>query len=141
MLGAIIMKLKASSGFDYLNDRNLPSFLNDWDKNATFIYPGNISMSGEHHGIDNIKIWWEKFFVQFPESKFTCNNVFIKNCFAFGPSNEITLDWDVVSTNKVQKTFTNSGVSVVKLKKGKIIHFKDYFFNTESMAEAWGEEE
>ena len=139
MLGAIMMKLKAGSGFNYLNDRNLSAFLNDWNKNATFVYPGNISMSGEHHGTDNIKIWWQKFFVQFPESKFTCNNVFIKNCFAFGPSNEITLDWDVVATNKDQKTFTNSGVSVVELSQGKIVHFKDYFFSTDTLAEAWGE--
>ncbi len=140
MLGAIIMKLKASSGFDKLNSRNLSSFLEDWDKNATFIYPGNISMSGEHHGIENIRLWWEKFFKQFPESKFTCNNVFIKNCFALGASNEITFNWDVVTTNKDQKKFTNCGVSVVKLKHRKIVHFKDYFFSTENLAEAWSEE-
>ena len=140
MLGAIIMKLKAGSGFEHLNNRDLPSFLNDWDTDATFVYPGNVSMSGEHRGIENIRLMWEKFFVQFPESKFTCNNVFIKNCFAFGASNEISLDWDVIATNKDQKIFTNSGVSVVKLHQGKIIHFKDYFFITENLAEAWGEQ-
>lgn len=139
MLGAMILKLKAGSGFEKLNNRNLSSFLKDWDRNATFIYPGNISMSGEHHGIESIRQWWEKFFVQFSESKFTCNNVFVKNCLAFGGTNEITLDWDVVVTNKNNKKFTNSGVSVVKLKHGKIVHFKDYFFSTENMAEAWGE--
>lgn len=100
MLGAARKKLKSGSCFNYLNDRNLSAFISDWCKNATFVYPGNISISDEHHGIDNIKRWWKMFFAQFPEAKFTYNNVFIKNCFSFGPSNEITLDWDVVTTTK-----------------------------------------
>ena len=139
MLGAIIMKFKAGSGFEKLNNRNLSAFLSDWDKNAIFIYPGNISMSGEHHGIENIQAWWEKFFEQFPEATFSCKNIFIKNCFAFGASNEITFNWDVVATNKNQQQFTNCGVSVVKLKQGKIVRFQDYFFSTENLAAAWGE--
>ena len=139
MLGTMIVRLKARSGFESLNDRNLSLFLKDWDQNATFIYPGNISMSGEYHGIEQIKMWWNKFFIQFPESRFTCNNVFIKNCFAFGASNEITLDWNVVVTNKDQKKFSNSGLSLVKLKQGKIVFFKDYFLSTDNLAEAWGE--
>lgn len=139
MLGAIIMKLKAGSGFKHLNNRDLSSFLKDWDKNATFEYPGNISMSGKHRGVENIRKWWEKFFIQFPESKFTCNKILIKNCFAFGPSNEIALDWSVVTMNKDHNEFTNSGVSIVQIKRGKIVHFKDYFFNTNELSEAWGE--
>ena len=96
-------------------------------------------MSGKHHGVENIRKWWEKFFIQFPESKFTCNRVLIKNCFAFGASNEIALDWSVVAMSKDQKKFTNSGVSIVQIKRGKIVHFKDYFFSTAELSEAWGE--
>lgn len=140
MLGAVIMKLKAGSGFKHLNNRDLSSFMRDWDDNAIFEYPGDISMSGKHHGVENIKKWWEKFFVQFPKSRFTCNKILIKNCFALGPSNEIALDWSVVTVNKEQKKFTNTGVSLIQIRRGKIVYFKDYFFSTNNLSEAWGED-
>jgi len=139
MIGAMLVRWKADSGFRHLNNRDISSFINSWKTDAVFVYPGNVSVSGEYHGIESITQFWEKFFNQFPEAHFTCNNVFVNNCYALGLSNEITLDWDVAVTNRDGKEFFNSGISVVKLKNGKIVHFKDYFFSPQVMTEAWGE--
>ena len=50
MLGTLIVKQKVRSLFSYFNDRNMEKFLALWDKNAIFIYPGNLSVSGEKKG-------------------------------------------------------------------------------------------
>lgn len=50
MLGTLIAKQKVRSLFSYFNDRNMEKFLALWDENAIFIYPGNLSVSGEKKG-------------------------------------------------------------------------------------------
>jgi len=140
MLGAMIMKSKASSGFLKLNQRDISSFMDDWRDDAVFIYPGNISVSGEHKGKEKITAWWKYFMNQFPEVRFTCKSVFIKNIYAIGPTNEIALHWEVSTKDKEGNDFKNAGMSLVKVKNGKIQYFKDYIFDLDTVRKAWSED-
>jgi len=67
MIGAIIAKRKARSSFDCLNRRELHAFLRDWADDATFVYPGNLSVSGTMEGKPAIDDWFQKFMTQFPD--------------------------------------------------------------------------
>ena len=82
MLGALIMKVTAASGFKAVNNRDIDTFLKDWHQDAVFIYPGKSSMSGEFSGIDVVRDWWEKFFARFQDVRFVCKGVYIKNFLA-----------------------------------------------------------
>lgn len=79
------------------------------------------------------------FMQQFPECHFDCEGVFVGNCWALGASDDIGLRWRVRTTNRSGRTFDNSGLSFVRVRRGKIVFFKHDCFSTESMAEAWGE--
>ena len=140
MLGALIMKSKASSGFRKLNQRDLSSFMDDWRDDAVFIYPGNVSVSGEYKGKEKINMWWDNFLSQFPEVKFICKGIYIKNIYALGPSNDIALHWEVFTENREGNKYNNSGISQVKVKNGKIEYFKDYIYDLNAMRKAWCED-
>ena len=48
MIGALIAKSKVTSSYDLLNNRDIKTFLATWRDDATWIYPGDISVSGEY---------------------------------------------------------------------------------------------
>ena len=92
MIGAIIVKSKVRSAFASLNRRDLPAFLSDWAEDATFIYPGNISVSGKMEGKKTIEGWFRKYLEQFPTLKFTLRSVSVQNIFAFGGTNVVAVE-------------------------------------------------
>ena len=69
MIGALIAKSKVTSSYDLLNSRDITKFLANWHDESTFVYPGNISASGEFKGKKAIEEFFQKLFDQFPTFK------------------------------------------------------------------------
>ena len=139
MIGAIIAKQKISSGYDALNNRDLETFLAAWRDDCTFIYPGELPISGTIVGKPAIEKWFKNFFDQFPKIKYTLKNVCVGNVFDFMGTNTVAVHWDSEYTNKDGNEFQNSGVSIIKIKFGKAESVKDYYFDTgEKFKAAWG---
>ncbi len=141
MIGAIIAKKKMRSAFANLNRRDLPAFLANVAEDSTYVVPGNISVSGTIKGKKNIEEWWKKFMEQFPKANFTLKNVFVQNIFAFSGTNVAAAEWDVVLTNREGADFQENGITVVNIKKGKIVLASVYKLDTEVMRKAWGEDD
>ena len=138
MIGAIIAKKKARSGFDSLSRHDLDKFLADWADDAMFICPGNLSVSGEINGKEAIREWFMKYIDQFPISSFNLKNVFVENIFALGGTNTIAVEWDVKLNNRDGEEFDNSGVTIISLKGGKAVLVRDYISDLEVTRKAWG---
>ena len=139
MIGAMIAKQKISSGYDALNNRDLETFLAAWRDDCTFIYPGDLPISGKIEGKPAIEKWFKNFFNQFPKIKYTLKNVCVDNVFDFMGTNTVAAHWDSEYTNKDGKEFQNSGVSIIKIKFGKAEFVKDYYFDTgDKFKAAWG---
>lgn len=119
MIGAIIMKRLAGSGFDVLNRHDLAKLMAAYAKDSTFTFPGNTSMSGETKGKKAIKAWFAKVMEQLPEIDFTVKEVYFSNIFALGTTNNIAVEWDVIKTDREGKKFHNSGVTTTRIKGGK----------------------
>ncbi|BBO74734.1 hypothetical protein DSCW_21510 [Desulfosarcina widdelii] len=140
MIGALIAKSKVTSSYDLLNNRDIKTFLATWRDDATWIYPGDISASGEYKGIHAIEEWFQKFLDQFPTIYFTPKNVCVKNILDFVGTNVVTVEFVENNINKDGKKVQFRGVTVITLKFGKATHARDYIFNTdEFMRKAWGE--
>ena len=139
MIGAIIMKRLAGSGFDALSRHDLAKLIAAYAEDSTFTFPGNTSMSGETKGKKAIEAWFAKVMEQFPKIDFTVKEVFISNIFALGATNSIAVEWDVIETNREGKEFHNSGVTTIRVKRRKIVAVRDYISNTDILKEAWGE--
>ena len=54
MIGALIAKRKTASAYKSLNSRDISRFLAGWHDEATWIYPGDLSVSGEFKGKKSI---------------------------------------------------------------------------------------
>ena len=139
MIGAIIAKSKARSGFDSLSGHNLEKFMADWADDATFIYPGNLSISGEIKGKEAIQEWFKKFIEQFPISSFNLKNICVQNIFALGGTNNLAVEWDVKLSNREGNEFENSGVTIISLEGRKAVLVRDYIYDLEVTRRAWGE--
>jgi len=140
MIGALIAKSKVTSSYDLLNNRDIKTFLANWRDDATWIYPGDISASGEYKGKQAIEEWFQKFLDQFPTINFTPKNVCVKNILDFVGTNVVSVEFVENNINKDGKKIQFRGVTVITLKFGKATHARDYVFNTDAfMRKAWGE--
>ena len=139
MIGTIVAKGKIRSGFYYLSQHNINEFLKDWAEDATFIYPGNLSVSGEYRGKQAIEAFFWKWVEQFPVSRFTIKHICVQNIFDMVGTNHISVEWEVTLKNKNGKEHQNQGVTSLDLKMGKAILVRDLMADMEAAKEGWGE--
>ena len=140
MIGALIAKSKVTSSYDLLNSRDIKNFLANWHDDATWIYPGNVSASGEFRGKQAIEDWFQRMLDQFTSIKITPKNVCVKNILDFVGTNVVTVEWDEENITKDGNKVQFNGVTVITLSFGKATHAIDYIFNTEEeIKNAWGE--
>ena len=137
MIGAIIAKRMARSGFDTLNRHDLVEFMVSWVEDGTWIFPGNVPISGETKGKKAIETAFAKWMEQFPKTNFTIKEIFVSNIFALGATNNIAVEWDIEETDREGKEFHNSGVTIIRVKNGKAVAIKEYIFDSASMEESW----
>ena len=112
--------------------------MSSFAEDSTCTFPGNISISGEAKGKKAIEACFAKMMEQFPKLDFTIKEVFVSNIFALGATNNVAVEWDVTETNSEGKEFCNSGVTIIRVKGGKVVSLRDYISNTDIMKEAWG---
>ena len=96
-------------------------------------------MSLEWDGKKAIEAWYAKMMEQFPKIEFTIKEIFVSNIFALGPTNNVAIEWDGTWTNREGKEFHTSGVTTVRVKRGKAVAGRDYMSNTDFVKEALGE--
>ena len=139
MIGAMIAKQKISSAFNALNNRDFESFLAGWRDDCTFIFPGNLPISGKMEGKPAIEKWFKNLLDQFPKLTFTIKNLCVDNIFDFVGSNTVAAHWDINYTNKDGKENQYSGVTIINIKFGKAVFVKDYLFDPDKkLKAAWG---
>ncbi len=139
MIGAIIGKKMVRSQYDRLNRRDIQTFMAGIGEDATFIYPGNVSVGGEIKGKKAIDEWFHKLMERFPKIIITLKNVFVTNVLALGSTNIFAVEWDEISTNQDGKDFRISGVTIIEVKKGKATRIQEYVFDADILKKAWGE--
>ena len=139
MIGAIVGKNLVRSQYDRLNRRDIEAFLTGIGADTTFVYPGNLSISGEIRGKMAIEKWFHNYMEHFPKIRITPKNIFVTNVFALGSTNIFAVEWDEKSTNRDGEDFEFSGVTVIDVKKGKATRIREYLFDTDKLKVAWGE--
>jgi len=139
MIGAIILKLALRGAMDDLNKRQKEKIIASFADDAVITYPGRMSVSGVRKGKAAIKEFFDKYFDQFPEEHCVAKETYIKNILALGLSNTIAIRFQKRITNKAGQTFENSGISVLKIRWGKVVEMQDFYFDVETLAKMYGE--
>ena len=139
MIGAYLLKKMMGSGTNVMNERDIEKIIKHWRDDAVMIFPGSTPVSGRTEGKAALRKYFSKYMEQFPVLNFTIKETYIKDMFSVGFSNTIASEFEVIYTNKHGETFENKGVTVIKIKKGKVEQIEDYYFDTEKLNRAWRE--
>jgi ketosteroid isomerase-like protein len=129
MIGAIVAKKAIANAFDALNRHDLTKFMSAWRDDGVFIYPGEIPASGTFEGKSAVEDWFRNFFDQFPRIQFDVQDICVRNIFAFSGTNVVAVHWNIQLTNRDGRAGQNSGVTVISIKGGKVVHVKDFIFD------------
>jgi len=129
MIGALIAKKAIADAFNAMNRHDLGKFMSAWRDDGEFVYPGEIPASGTFQGKSAVESWFRNFFDQFPKIEFDVQDICVRNILAFSGTNVIAVHWNIRLTNREGRVGQNSGVTVVNIKGGKVIHVKDFIFD------------
>jgi ketosteroid isomerase-like protein len=139
MIGAIIARRAIAGAFEALNRHDLTKFMSAWRDDGVFIYPGDIPESGTFSGRTAVEGWFRRFLEQFPEIRFEIQDICVKNIFALGGTNVVSVHWNIYLLNRTGRRGQNSGVTVISIEGGKVVHVKDFIFDLgENFKLNWG---
>lgn len=139
MIGSLIAKRKVRQAFDNFNNRDMQRFFESWDEDAVFIYPGEVSVSGTVTGKTAIQSWFRNLMNCGPSVHFTLQSIAVENILDVVGTNVVCVEWKNAVTSREENEMTVYGVSVIRLRKGKIVCVRDYIFNAEILPAAWCE--
>jgi ketosteroid isomerase-like protein len=139
MIGTILARRALAGAFAALNRRDLPKFMASWRDDGAFIYPGDIPESGTFQGKTAVEGWFRRFFEQFPTIEFDVRDICLRNQFDLLGTNTAAVQWHLRLVNRDGREGRNSGVTVIALEGGKVVHVKDYIFDLgDNFRRNWG---
>jgi ketosteroid isomerase-like protein len=136
MIGAIMAKRMARSSFDLINRREITKLRAGYAENVTWNFPGNTPISGEMKGKKAVEAAFAKMCEQFPKMQFTVKDVFVSNISALGGTNNIAVEYEVIKIPDGEESRIR-GVSIIRVKGGKVVEQREYIFNIDVENEAW----
>jgi ketosteroid isomerase-like protein len=129
MIGALVAKKQTARAFEAMNQHNLASLMSFFHREAVFVYPGEVWASGTATGKAAVEEWFCNFFAQYPKIQFEIQQICVENIFAMGGTNVLAVHWNLHLTNHSGRIGHNSGVNIITVKRGKIIHDETFVFD------------
>ncbi len=129
MIGTLLARKAVARAFDSLNRHDLAGFMSAWRQDGVFAYPGEIPESGSFVGKSAVENWFRRFFEQFPTIEFAVHDLCVRNLFDLAGTNVVVVHWDIRLVNREGREGRNSGVTVVSVERGKVVHVKDFIFD------------
>jgi ketosteroid isomerase-like protein len=139
MIGALIAKNLVRRSYDSMNRGDMPAIMSGWRDDATFTYPGHISVSGTRKGKDEIEEWFRHFIAAVPTRTFKPLSVSVENIFDFVGNNVIAVQWEDRPVNKLGEEFYVRGVTVSTVRRGKVTSATVYILDCDVLPRLWGE--
>ncbi len=129
MIGTLLARKAVQSAFDALNRKDLDAFMAAWTDDGVFIYPGDIPESGTFRGRAAVEGWFRRFFEQYQRITFDVHEIGMANLFDFVGTNVAAARWDISLLNREGHAGHNSGVTVITIRKGKVVQVQDFIFD------------
>ena len=139
MIGALVAKYQVKQAFKHMGEKNLDKFLQGWHEQATFMYPGELSVSGTYQGLDQIRPWFDYMFQHFKEIEFRVKHICVDNLFDLSGNNLVIASWDVHLLNVQGKRVENTGTNIIRIENRKVVEVQDFFFFAERLPIGWNE--
>jgi uncharacterized protein (TIGR02246 family) len=129
MIGALVARKALAGAFDALNHHDLQKFMAAWRDDGVFVYPGDIPESGIFEGRKAVEGWFQRFLEQFPTIQFDVRDICVRNLSDLLGTNVAVVHWNIRLVNRERREGQNSGVTVIRIERGKVVHAKDFIFD------------
>ena len=124
-----------------INRLDLDETMRWWADDAVFEFPGRTPISGRFVGKDAIRAWWKNVFDRAAEVRFVPRHVAFANPFLLTFRNTMFTELEVDIKTKDGLSVHAELVSVVRLRRGKAVHARDYFLDPSVEEVIWGRRE
>lgn len=139
MIGVLIAKRLVRRTYDAINRGDMNVIMAGWHDDAVFTYPGHISVGGTRQGRAEIEAWFRHFIEAVPVRTFRPLHVAVENIFDLAGNNVIAVQWDNRPVSKAGEEFYVRGVTVSRVRRGKIVENTTYVLDYEVLPRLWGE--
>lgn len=139
MIGALLFKWMMRNPTADLNRRDFKKIVSHYADDAVLVLPGNISISGRWQGKQAVEEFFRKYEEQFPQECCVVQESFVKNPLGLGLSNTVATKFEKTITNKDGETFRASGMTVLRIRRGKVVENIEYYFDVDQWQRMWGE--
>jgi ketosteroid isomerase-like protein len=139
LLGALVTRRLVRSVFTALNRGDhhaLLSFLRD---DATWSWPGDLSVSGVARGRGEIARWLQTFRERVPTNRFELRSVAVDNPFDLAGTNAVVVEWANAPINRRGEGFYVRGVTTLQVVRGRIAAVRHYVYDYERLRALWDE--
>jgi ketosteroid isomerase-like protein len=124
--------------FEALNQRDLGRIMRQWADNAIFEFPGHTPVSGRFVGKPAIEAWWTRWVDHMASVHFDVKTVGLANPFTLTLRNTCFVEWHAEVTTKDGISMSADAVSVLRVRRGKVVYACDYFFDPTVLDAVWG---
>lgn len=113
-----IVKRIARKSFERVNQKDFDALLNDCDPGIHHRFYGTHALSGERHGRETVRRWFERLGRLCPGLTLTVQDVWVKG---LPHDTTIILRWSAKDIRIDGSPYSNHGVNILKLRWFKIV--------------------
>ena len=103
-----------------------------------FEFPGQSTISGKYEGPERFRAFWKRIFERYETFRLTPKRIALDRPYALGLTNTAPVEWVAVAVTHDGLTMHAEGVAVVELRRGKLVHARDYFSDPSVLDAVWG---
>lgn len=139
MIGALLLealwKRRTERAFA---DRDVEAMMRLWDPHGVLEFGGTNGMSGRFVGEAEIRAWMERWFTRMRDLRVTVGRVAVARPWALGLTNTVMYELHVEETSYDGRTVSADLVSVADLRRGRLVHVRDFPFDETPELLMWG---
>lgn len=133
MIGTLIARSTVRRGFDSVMRGDAEALRSVFHEDASLIYPTRGTIKGR----DAIVEFYREFLDVFPKVRAVVHVAAVEDLFDWIGTNSLATCFEVHTTNRQGVTFTQEGMQLIRLQRGKIIQMRYFFADSVALADAW----
>ena len=139
MIGALVLKVlwkrRVEAAFA---DRDLDRVMSGWAPDGVLEFGGTGAMSGRYAGHAEIRTWMQTWFERMAELHVRVGRVALARPWALGLDNTVMYEFHVEETSHDGVSVVADVLVVAELRRGRIVHSRDYLFDETPERVMWG---
>jgi ketosteroid isomerase-like protein len=141
MIGALAIRLAVPRLFASLRQQNLEAVSRVLGDAAVFEFPGRSALSRRYEGREAIEDFFRQVFGRYETFNIRPKRIALTRPYAFGATNTALVEWllDGITPDGLTPHF--EAVAVLQLRRGKLVHGRDYFVDPSMLEKLYGRRE